>query len=127
MRVRTTKTGSKSTAVQVVRYEYGRTIVVKHLGSSKDEGEISRLKQEAVRWITVTTHQQSFFPKEPSFDPLFTKYQHLGIRHNFLYEELIQVFALFGFESLKDKLLLDLVLIRIVEPASKLHSPKTPF
>lgn len=124
MRVRTTKTGSSATAIQAVRYEYGRTVVVKHFGSAKDPEEILRLKKEAFDWITNTTHQQSFFPKEPAFDPLFTKYQHLGVRHNFLYEVLTQVFSLFGFDRLENRLLLDLVLIRIVEPSSKLHSQR---
>lgn len=124
MRIRTTKTGSSSTAVQVVRYEYGKTIVLKHIGSAKEPGEILRLKKIAFDWITTTTRQQSFFPKEPTFDPLFTKYQNLGVRHNFLYEVLTQVFSLFSFEGLENRLLLDLVLIRIVEPASKLRSRK---
>lgn len=124
MRVRTTKTGSSSTAVQVVRYEYGKTIVVKHLGSAKDEDEIIRLKQKAFEWIINTTKQQSFFPKEVSFEPLFNKYQHLGIRYNFLYEVLTHVFSLFGFDRLENKLLLDLTLVRIVEPASTLRSQR---
>lgn len=124
MRVRTTKTRSFSIAVQVVRYEYGKTIVVKHFGSAKDPEEILKLKQAAFDWIISTTHQQSFFPKEPGFDQLFSKYQHLGIRHNFLYEILTQVFCLFGFESLDNRLLLDLVLIRMVEPSSKLRSQR---
>lgn len=108
----------------MVRYEYGKTIVLKHIGSTKESDEIIRLKEEASDWITNITHQQSFFPKEPSFDPLFTKYQHLGVRYNFLYEVLTKVFSLFGFERLKNRLLLDLVLMRIVEPSSKLHSKR---
>ena len=124
MRVRTTKTGSLSTAVQVVRYEYGKTIVVKHIGSAKEPDEILRLKKIAFDWITNTTHQQSFFLKESTFDPLFTKYQNLGVRHDFLYEVLTQMFLKFGFEKLANKLLLDLVLIRIADPSSKLRSQR---
>lgn len=122
VRVRTTKTGSSSTAVQVVRYEYGRTIVVKHFGSAKEKSKIIQLKQKALDWITKTTCQQSFFPKEPSFDPLFTQYQYLGVKYTFLLEVLTQIFTRFGFKRLENKLLLDLVLIRIVEPSSKLRS-----
>jgi len=109
MRVRTTKTGSLSTAVQVVRYEYGRTVVVKHFGSSKDPEEILRLKRVAFDWITSATHQQSFFSKEPTFDPLFTRYQYLGVKHNFLYEVFNQVFLMFGFEKLRNRLLLIMI------------------
>jgi len=98
--------------------------VLKHIGSAKEPDGILRLKKIAFDWITDTTRQQSFFPKEPTFDPLFTKYQNLGVRHNFLYEVLTQVFSLFSFERLDHRLLLDLVLIRIVEPSSKLHSQR---
>lgn len=98
--------------------------MVKHFGSARKQEEILRLKQTAFDWITATTCQQSFFPKEPSFDPLFTKYQYVGIHHNFLYEVLTQMFLTFGFDTLKDRLLLDLVAIRLVEPSSKLRSQK---
>lgn len=108
----------------MVRYEYGKTIVLKHIGSARKQDEIIRLREEASDWIIRITRQQSFFPKEPGFDPLFTKYQHLGIRYNFLYEVLTGVFSLFGFGRLRNRLLLDLVLVRIVEPSSKLHSQK---
>lgn len=124
MKVRTTKTGSGATAIQVVRYEYGKTVMVKHFGSAEDPKKILHLRQTAFDWITNTTHQQSFFPKEPTFDPLFSRYQYLGVQAVFLYEVLSQVFLLFGFEKLRNRLLLDLVLVRIVEPASKLRSQK---
>ena len=51
-------------------------------------------------------------------------YGSLGVRYNFLYEVLNQVFKLFSFDKLGNQLLLDLALIRIVEPASKLRSQK---
>ena len=124
MRIRTTKTKSKTTAVQVVRYEQGRTIVLKHVGSSSDPAEITHLKETARDWIIKFTHQQTFLEKEATFDPLLSKYQYLGVRYNFLYEVLKEVFKLFSFDKLGNKLLLDLALIRIVEPASKLRSQK---
>lgn len=124
MRIRTTKTKSKATAVQVVRYEQGRTVVLKHLGSSSDPLKIAQLKEAARGWIINTTKQQTFLEKESTFDPLLSKYQYLGVRYNFLYEVLHQVFKLFNFDKLGNQLLLDLTLIRIVEPASKLRSQK---
>ncbi|MBI2593708.1 IS1634 family transposase [Candidatus Daviesbacteria bacterium] len=124
MSVRTTKTKSGATAVQVVRYEQGRTIIMKHIGSSNDPTRISSLKETARDWIINFTRQQTLFAKEATFDPLFTRYRYLGTRHNFLYETLNEIFKLFGFDDLKSRLLLDLVLVRIVEPASKLRSQK---
>jgi len=124
VRIRTTKTKSKATAVQVVRYEQGRTIILKHLGSSSDPDEITQFKEAARDWIINFTHQQTFLTKEPTFEPLLSKYRYLGIRYNFLYEVLNQTFRLFSFDRLDNRLLLDLALIRIVEPASKLRSQK---
>lgn len=124
MRIRTTKTKSNATAVQVVRYEQGRTIVLKHLGSSSTPAKVASLKEAARDWIINFTQQQTFLGKESTFDPLLSKYQYLGVRYNFLYEALHQVFKLFGFDKLGNQLLLDLSLIRIVEPASKLRSQK---
>lgn len=124
MRVRTTKTKSRATAVQVIRYEQGKTIILKHLGSARDPSRIFHLKEMARDWIVRSTGQQTLFEKETTFEPLFTKYRYLGVRYDFLYETLNQVFKLFGFDCLNNGLLLDLVLIRIVEPASKLQSQK---
>lgn len=124
MKIRTTKTKSNATAIQVVRYEQGRTIVLKHLGSTTDLAKIAHLKEAARDWIINTTQQQTFLGKESSFDPLLSKYQYLGVRYSFLYEVLHQVFKLFDFDKLGNQLLLDLSLIRIVEPASKLKSQK---
>lgn len=108
----------------MVRYEQGKTVILKHIGSSGDPTEISQLKEKALDWIIKSTHQQTLFGKELTFDPLFTKYRYLGVRYNFLYETLNQVFKLFYFDSFCNRLLLDLVLIRIVEPTSKLQSQK---
>ena len=124
MRIRTTKTKSKATAVQVVRYEQGRTIVLKHLGSASDPAKIAHLQEAARDWIIKFTQQQTFLQKESTFDPLLTKYQYLGVRYNFLYEILRKVFKLFSLDKLGNQLLLDLALVRIVEPASKLRSQK---
>lgn len=124
MRVRTTKTKSRATAVQVIRYEQGKTVVLKHLGSSRDPSRIFHLKEMARDWIIRSTGQQSLFEKETTFEPLFTRYRYLGVRYDFLYETLNRIFKLFGFDRLNNRLLLDLVLIRIVEPASKLQSQK---
>lgn len=108
----------------MVRYEQSRTVILKHIGSSEDPTRISQLKEKALDWIIKFTHQQTLFGKEPTFDPLFSKYRYLGVRYNFLYETLNQVFKLFDFDSFCNRLLLDLVLIRIVEPTSKLQSQK---
>lgn len=65
--IRTTKTGSGKTAVQIVRYERRRVAVVKHIGSVADNKELQRLKQKGKNWIETLSGQQSLFSqrKEP--------------------------------------------------------------
>ena len=91
MRVRTTKTKSKATAVQIVRYDQGKTIILKHVGSASDPAGIAHLKETARDWIIEFTHQQTFLEKESTLDPLLSEYQYLGVRYNFLYEVLNQI------------------------------------
>ena len=62
LHIRTTKTSSKKIAVQIVKYEKRRLIVVKHIGSSGSKNELQSLKQEAKSWIEKTTEQEILFP-----------------------------------------------------------------
>jgi len=59
--IRTTKTASGSTAVQVVRYENRRKIIAVHIGSAHTPQELLSLKQTAQVWIKKTTGTKRFF------------------------------------------------------------------
>lgn len=125
LRVRTTKTASFSTAVQVVRYEGKRTVVVKHVGSSKSNEEILLLKKTASRFIETYTGQQRL-PNLEQSNPTtavlqLDKCEYLGAHYTFIYEAITRMFVFLGFDQY-NKLLLDLVLIRIIAPSSKLES-----
>lgn len=122
MRIRKTKTKSGATAVQVVSSRYGQTIVRKHIGSAGTPEDLHRLWEEARSWMLTASKQQSFFPQEPSFDPLFSRYRYIGTRYTLLYETVSSVLATLGFSALSDPLLMDLVLMRVVEPGSKRES-----
>lgn len=121
--VRTTKTSSGKTAVQIVRYEKRRMILVRHIGSSNESQELQRLKHIAKNWIERTAQQQSLFPEAsaPSAFQL-NQVQYLGFKYGLLYESLYEVSKHFNFQWLRNKLLLDLVIARIAEPSSKLQS-----
>ena len=123
--IRTTKTASGSTAVQVVRYENRRKIIAVHIGSAHTPQELLSLKQTAQVWIKKTTEQQSLLPSESNDSSKLIsldKCQYLGIRYSFIREVLIKIFVLFKFHLGISPLLVDLALMRIVEPASKLRS-----
>lgn len=123
--IRSTKTASLKTAVQVIQYQRRKTIVVKHIGSGSNSKEILQLRRLAEKWIETTTKQERLFKDEENQDNNLTplnKYQYLGIRYSFAYEVINKIFYLLGFHRIRSRLLLDLILIRLMEPASKLRS-----
>lgn len=121
--IRTTKTASGATAVQVIRYVNRKKIVVAHIGSAHNKQELTALKQTAVSWVEKTSRQPPLFPGEPASGlvPL-DKCRYLGFRYGLIYETLQKLFSIFKFHLLKNSLLTDLVAARIVQPASSLQS-----
>ncbi len=124
--VRTTTTASGATAVQIVRYRSRKRIVIKHIGSAHTKEDLASLKKIAVQWIEQTTHQQALFPLEKKGISLplvsIDKLRNLGFRYTFAYETLSKLLRMFCLTDKEYQLLLDLVLIRIIQPASKLES-----
>lgn len=64
MFVRLTKTKSQAIAVQVVRYERRKLVVLKHIGSTHNFQEVPLLKQAAYAWIAAITRQLDLFLSE---------------------------------------------------------------
>lgn len=122
--IRTIKTSSKASAVQVIRYENRRRIIVVHVGSAHTAEELLSLRQAATVWIEKATKQKQLLPDSKPSDSLIPidKCQFLGIHYSFAREVLNKLFTVFKYHLLQNPLLSDLVLMRIVEPASKLHS-----
>lgn len=124
--IRTTKTSSSATAVQIVRYHYRQTVIVKHLGSAHTLQEVLALKQLARDWIRKHHRQLCLLPikKSGRLNKVVSlnSCQYLGFRHGFIYQVFKQIFHLFHFDRFNHQLFLDLVLIRIIEPTSKLRS-----
>lgn len=123
--IRTTKTSSKATAVQVVRYKDRKMIVAAHIGSAHNPEELNVLKKSASAWIEKISKQTSLFSANhlsANFVQL-DKCRYLGVRYGFIHEILTLVIKHFGFCSLTNKkMLADLIIVRIIEPASKFHS-----
>lgn len=124
--IRTTKTSSSATAVQVVKYENRKMIIAAHIGSAHNPEELTFLKKSAILWIEKKSKQFSLFPQSTSCNNNFIqldKCQYVGVRYGFIYEILMRVIKHFSFCSLTDKkMFVDLVIVRIIEPASKLRS-----
>ncbi len=145
LRIRTVKTSSSSTAVQVVEYHKNSRKIISHIGSAKNSEELILLKQKAIDWIESNNVQLSLFDYLPPAitntedkQELFKKtvkvnwsnYRSFNVRYRILHDSLSEIVNLFGFNQidgskpLHAKLLNDLVIARIVSPGSKLHSLK---
>jgi len=120
--VRKTKTASGATAVQVVRYEHRKVVVLKHVGSARSAEEITALTESAIAWIERATTQRSFFPKASRRVLSLATTRYRGVTHAFAHTVLSDIAARCGFTALRSSLLLDLAIMRIVEPCSKLRS-----
>lgn len=126
VRIRTTKTKSSSTAVQVVKYELGKTIIIKHVGSARNKIELALLKKQAEEYIEKYTGQESLFGIQNNSKDnriLQSKYSRaVGIKYSLLYSVFNHIFKLFKFNDFNNPLLTDLVMARIVNPSSKLQA-----
>ena len=124
--IRQVKTKSKKIAVQVVRYEQRKVVVMKHLGSGRLPEEIAFLKEQARLWIEETTHQRSFFVSPHMKVDLkhltLASCDYLGFRYNLLYDVLSHTAKRFGLTEGIDSLFVDLCFMRLVEPVSKRRS-----
>ena len=119
--VRKIETASKGIAVQVIKYEKRKRVVVKHIGSAHNKDELLMLLDNAKNWIEEQTKQISMFPQKEQFIP-FDQCEYLGFQYTFLYETLHKLQTRLGYTCFNIQLLNDLVTIRIIEPTSKLRS-----
>lgn len=123
--IRKTKTSSGATAIQVIRYENRKLVVDKHIGSAHSKDELLVLLRNANHWIEKEGGQGILLDTEPKRTSKLinletTEYR--GVTYHFAYEVINSVLGHLGFTDLNDSLCLDLVLIRLFEPASKLRS-----
>jgi len=119
--IRKTKTSSGATAVQIVEYVKRKLVVVRHIGSARIRASLPPLLETAKTWIEKHDSQKQLF-MSPSISDPSDRYAYVGFRYAFIYEVLHKLMLHFQFTSLGGKLLHDLVLMRIIEPASKLQS-----
>src|SRR5690606_35416735 len=121
--IRKTKTASGATAVQVVRYTHKRIEVLKHLGSAHDEAGVEALVHAAQRWYAGNPGEDTLFAASDHEASLIAEgTEFLGAMYGLAYSTLVRMAEQCGLHTLGDGLLLDLAIIRLVEPTSKLRS-----
>ncbi|HKB87283.1 MAG TPA: IS1634 family transposase [Ignavibacteriaceae bacterium] len=119
--VRKVKAKSGALAVQVVVYQGHKAKIIKHIGSSKDEEEVSLLYQKAREYIKEYSGQSSLFP-ETEKKILFVEHgECIGVTHQFARNFLLCCVRECGLSD-TDELLLDLSIMRLLEPVSKLRT-----
>jgi len=116
---------SGGVSVQVVEGGHDYKIV-KHVGSSNNEAEIAKLLELGHQFVRKSEMTRPLFPdfgKKIENDIVsMSKVDFVEFKYSFAYEFLEKYYKSCGFEKLSDKLLKDLVIIRIIEPCSKLRS-----
>lgn len=126
LHIRTTKTGSSSTAVQVVKYSSSKTIIIKHIGSASDVAKLALLKHQAEDFVEKFTGQRSLFTSSDNQREnkiIQSRYaRSVGLRYSLLSKLFRHLFRIFTFDDLNKPLLNDLVMVRIVNPSSKLQA-----
>src|SRR3989344_5084655 len=130
MRIRTTKTSSGATAVQVVSYVKRKMVVLNHVGSARNAADLGSLKKIASGWIHGKNNAQlSFLPEleaqlsSTSSIVQIDKCEYLGFRYQLFYDCLWSLVVRFKFHLIpQSKILNDLVITRIATPSSKLEA-----
>ena len=123
LRIRVVKTSSGANAVQIVYYRNRKRVIFKHIGSANSNQELESLKLVAQDVIKRYNPEIPFF-QETTLDNLLylDKTEFLGVYYTFLYEVIWGLISQVGLDKIGKQLLLDLVVIRIMEPSSKLRS-----
>ena len=122
--VRTVKTSSGATAVQVVWSSRRGSRSIQHLGSAHDESELEALKAAARQ--RLVEGQGAFDLGLDSTEITGWPLEIVGSRAGHLWDALCRVYDLLGLDRAVggDEVFRDLVLARIIEPSSKQDSSR---
>jgi transposase len=93
------------------------------LGSASTLDELNHLKHLAEQSIVDYSNQASLFPSSNSGAYSYLEqYECVGFYYRFYYDTIQRLITQLGIEELTSSLFKDLIIIRILEPASKLRS-----
>ena len=95
-------------------------MVHSHVGSARDEQELRDLFERAEAQLGAYTKQDQLFTRTAS--PILERVHYLRVTHSFARDFFIACFRFVGIDALKEPLLIDLALMRLIEPASKLRT-----
>lgn len=118
--IRTVKTASGATAVQIVHSSRRGSRDIEHIGSAHTEVDVELLKAAAKQRLVVNQDTLDFgdgHPEGAALPIMSTRSQHL-------WDMLTKAYTMLGFDRATggDKVFRDLVLARLIEPTSKADS-----
>ena len=89
MKIRVVKTASQAKAVQIVRYQNNKRIVLQHIGSAHTAEALSDLMILAEEWIKGYTMQLSIFPDENPNKLLHLNHStFIGIKYHYFHKQI---------------------------------------
>lgn len=122
-KIREVKYSANSVSIQVYKIENRKRVIVRHIGTAHNEQEKSDLLSLANEFIEKVSKQLHLFENDQPNNILYVNQtEFIGVHYTFLYELISKLIIAIGFDKIKNNLLLDLVILRMVEPASKLRS-----
>ncbi len=122
-KIRQIKYSENSVSVQVYKIENRKRVIIRHIGTAKTEQELSDLLILAHDFIQKISQQLFLFEDNQTSNILhIDQTEFIGTYYSFLHELVSKLMITLGFDKLKNNLLLDLVILRMMEPASKLRS-----
>lgn len=122
-KVRQISYSPSSVSIQVYKIEHRKRVIVRHVGTARTEQEKADLLALAHDFIQKTSRQFFLFDDQSSGKLLhIDQTDFIGTYYSFLHELISKLIIRVGFDKLKSNLLLDMVILRMMEPASKLRS-----
>lgn len=122
-KIRQIKYSRNSVSIQVYKIENRKRVIVRHIGTARNEKEKADLLSLAQDFIEKSSKQIFLFENKHSNNVVnINQTIFIGVHYNFLYELISKLIITIGFDKLKNNLLLDLIILRMIEPASKLRS-----
>jgi len=122
-KIRQIKYTTNSVSIQVYKIENRKRIILRHIGTARNEQEKTDLLFLANDFIEKASKQLFLFDTDHSNNILYlNQTEFIGVHYTFLYELISKLIIAIGFDKVKNKLLIDLTILRMIEPASKIRS-----
>jgi transposase len=122
-KIRKIKYSEGSTSVQVYKIENRKRVIVRHIGTARTPEELTDLIILATDFIQKVSKQLFLFHDTPSSTIINIKQtDFIGVYYSFFHELISKLIIHVGFDKLKNNFLLDLVIMRMMEPGSKVRS-----